>query len=166
MLNLISIQDTKLPSMPDNGREELADYVRRVREQELGISLEAVVQRARNKGFKISRGYISQIENRYIVSPTAGKLQALAAGLGGGKKREEEIFAVARGMSLEPISPTDFASALEAMGVTQLQSVGGPDRLDALTAEDQQEIIAMIEAMVVQKLSRRSQGGRNGRGKR
>ena len=143
--------------------EDLADYVRRVREQELKISLDAVVQGARSKGFKISRGYISQIENRYIVSPTAGKLQALAAGLGGGRKREEELFAVARGRTLQPLPPTDFASALEAMGIDHYQRQGG---IENLTDEDRAEIVAMIEAMIEQRLIRRQKTGGKVKGKR
>ncbi|MDQ3918114.1 MAG: helix-turn-helix transcriptional regulator [Acidobacteriota bacterium] len=109
MLDLIIIQDTKLPSVMTLEQIDLADYIRRVREQELGISLEEVVRRAKLKGFKISRGYISQIENRYIVSPTALKLQAIAAGLG---KHPEELFAVARGRSLTYDDPLDEIKVL------------------------------------------------------
>lgn len=73
--------------------EELADYVRRIRTSK-GLSLNDVANKARQKGKQISSGYVSQIENRYIVSVTTIKLQALAAGL---DISEEEVFAVARG---------------------------------------------------------------------
>lgn len=163
MIDLISIQDTKLPLMAILDGEDLADYVRRVREKELNVSLDAVVKGAQNRGFKISRGYVSQIENRYIVSPTAGKLQALAAGLGGGQRREEELFAVARGRKLKPMTPTDFASALEALGVEHYRQHGG---LENLTDEDRAEIIANLEGMIEQRLIRNSKAGSKGRGKK
>jgi transcriptional regulator with XRE-family HTH domain len=73
--------------------EELADYVRRIR-ADRGLSLNDVANKARQKGKQISSGYVSQIENRYIVSVTTVKLQALAAGL---DTSEEEVFSVARG---------------------------------------------------------------------
>lgn len=79
-------------------KEDLADYVRRVRTKVRKMSLQAVVDEAHRKGHRISRGYISQIENRYIVSVTSKKLQALAAGL---SVDEDEMFAVARGHSLD-----------------------------------------------------------------
>lgn len=135
--------------MADAAREDLASYVRRVREQVLGVSLEAVEQRARARGYKISRGYISQIENRYLSNPSTTKLQALAAGLG---VNPEEIFAVARGKALGPMSPRDFDAALEALGVEQFQAFGGTQNL---TDEDRREIVAMLTTMVEQRLIRR-----------
>lgn len=154
MIDLLIIQDTKLPVMATIN-EDLAGYIRRVREQELGITLDVVVQQARQKGYKISRGYISQIENRYIVSPTAGKLQAIAAGLGGGKQREQELYAVARGRPIEPLPLTDFASALEALGIEHYQRHGG---LENLSDDDRAEIIANLQGMVEQKLIRKAKG--------
>lgn len=92
---LMDIQHTKLHLMPTKSKEELADYVRRIR-QEKGLSVQEVENAARRAGFKISRSYVSQIENRYILSVTAAKLQALARGLG---VSEDEVFDVARGKS-------------------------------------------------------------------
>lgn len=94
---LTDIQHTKLDLMPSKSKEDLADYVRRIR-QEKGLSVQEVENAARRAGLKISRSYVSQIENRYILSVTATKLQALAKGLG---VSEDEIFAVARGKSPE-----------------------------------------------------------------
>lgn len=99
MLDLINFQNPKLPAMAKKSKEDLADYVRRIR-AEKKLSLNDVT---RQSGNLISRGYISQIENRYIVSVTANKLQALAKGLG---VSEDEIFAVARGK--DPEGNPDF----------------------------------------------------------
>lgn len=128
-------------------KEDLADYVRRIR-NEKGLSLREVEVKS---GGRISKGYVGQIENRTVLgqSVTPQKLQALSVGLG---VSEDEIFAVARGKSLEPMSPTDFYTALQAMGVEQFQAYGG---VENLTAEDRQEIIAVIGTMIEQKLLRR-----------
>lgn len=99
---LTDIQHTKLDPMPTKTKEDLADYVRRIR-QEKGLSVQEVENTARRAGLKISRSYVSQIENRYILSVTAAKLQALAKGLG---VSEDEIFAVARGRS--PADDADY----------------------------------------------------------
>lgn len=99
---LTDIQHTKLHPMPTKPREDLADYVRRIR-QEKGLSVQEVENTARRAGLKISRSYVSQIENRYILSVTSAKLQALAKGLG---VTEDEIFAVARGKS--PADEPDY----------------------------------------------------------
>jgi transcriptional regulator with XRE-family HTH domain len=82
-----------MESARNGNREDLADYVRRVR-NEKGLSLKDVVERAQRSGVRISNGYISQIENRYYINPTRDKLVALARGLG---VPDDEIFAVARG---------------------------------------------------------------------
>lgn len=99
---LMDIQHTKLGLMPPKSKEDLADYVRRIR-QEKGLSVQEVENIARRAGHKISRSYVSQIENRYILSVTAAKLQALAKGLG---VPEDEVFAVARGKN--PAEESDF----------------------------------------------------------
>jgi transcriptional regulator with XRE-family HTH domain len=83
----------------NNGRipkEDLADYVKRAR-HENGLSQRDV--EAKSSG-GISKGYIGQIENREVLglSVTPQKLRALAKGLG---VSEDEIFAVARGKSLD-----------------------------------------------------------------
>lgn len=132
-------------------QEDIADYVRRIR-SEKNFSLTRVVANAAAAGLKISNGYISQIENRYHLNPSKDKLEALAAGI---KVRPEDLFAIARGKSLEPMSPHDFASALEAMGVEQFQVRGGAENL---SADDRREIIAMIEALIEQKLKNKRKG--------
>lgn len=70
--------------------EQLAEFVRRTR-KEKGLSTPDV---ERNSGYKISDGYVSQIENLYIKNVSPEKLAALAKGLG---VTEEEVFAAARG---------------------------------------------------------------------
>lgn len=128
-------------------KEDLADYVRRMR-SEKGLSLKDVEVKS---GGRISKGYVGQIENRTVLgqSVTPQKLQALSVGLG---VSEDEIFAVARGKSLEPMTPTDFSTALQAMGVEQFYANGD---IESLTDEDRQEIIAVIRAIIEQKLPRR-----------
>ena len=74
----------------EKSQEDLADYVRRIR-KEKGLSLKDVEEQS---GRRISKGYISQIENRYYINPTRDKLIALALGLG---VTEDEIFDIARG---------------------------------------------------------------------
>lgn len=76
----------------ENGAEDFADYVRRLRSTK-GLSLVEVEKRS---GERISRGYVSQIENRHVLSTrvTPDKLRALAMGLG---VAEDEVFARARG---------------------------------------------------------------------
>lgn len=125
--------------------ETLAEFVQRVR-AEKRFSLSDV---RRNSGLQIANSYISRIENGEVTNVTPEKLRALAKGL---QVSENQIFAVARGIALEPMSPHDFHSALEALGVEQFHNFGGVEKLDA---EDQQEIIAMVSAMVEQKLKRK-----------
>lgn len=81
-------------SVMGNRTEDFADYVRRVRGAK-GLSLVDVESRS---GGRISRGYVSQIENRHVLGSrvTPDKLRALAIGLG---VSEDEVFAVARGKS-------------------------------------------------------------------
>lgn len=124
---------------------DLADYIRRVRERELEISLEDVVRRAKAKGFSISRGYISQIENRYIVSPTAIKLQALAAGLG---KSEDELFAVARGKALDDAEAFDSEVGVLFKGFEEL-----PEK-------DKRELLASVRMLASEIQRRRPKGAR------
>jgi transcriptional regulator with XRE-family HTH domain len=81
-------------SLMENGTEDFADYVRRVRASK-SLSLAEVETRS---GGRISRGYVSQIENRHVLGErvTPDKLRSLAAGLG---VPEDEVFARARGKS-------------------------------------------------------------------
>ncbi len=75
------------------GVESLADFVRRVR-QEQSLSL---VEVERRSGHSIGRTHINRIENGEQTNPSPRKLQALARGLG---VTEEELFAHARGAVL------------------------------------------------------------------
>jgi SOS-response transcriptional repressor LexA len=94
MFSIPHVRYIKLPQMQQLGREELADFVRRIR-REKRLSLADV---ARRSGNTISRGYINQIENRYIVSVTTKRLDALATGLG---ISTDEILSVAAGTQSE-----------------------------------------------------------------
>lgn len=80
---------------PDSGipGEDLADYVRRIRNKK-GMSLKEVERRSAHAGPRIGASYINRIENRIADNPTTEKLQALARGLG---VSEDGLFAVARG---------------------------------------------------------------------
>ncbi len=50
------------------------------------------------------------------------------------------------------MSPTDFYSALEALGVEQFQAYGG---VDSLSDEDRAEIVGVLTALIEQKLKRK-----------
>jgi transcriptional regulator with XRE-family HTH domain len=78
----------------DMQRENLADYVRRMRVQEKKFSLTDV---ERNSGGDIDASYVNRIENGLVTNVTPDKLRALAKGL---QVFEDEIFAVARGKSI------------------------------------------------------------------
>lgn len=133
--------------------ESLANFVKRKR-AEKKFSLSDV---RRNSGLQIANSYISRIENGEVTNVTPEKLKALARGL---QESEDVVFAVARGKPLGPLSPTDFSTALQALGVEQFQAYGG---VENLTDEDRQEIIAMLETMIEQKLIRRQRSGGKGK---
>src|SRR5215216_5631958 len=122
------------PHMVD-GKETLAEFVKRVR-REKKLSLSEVEAASKRRGGGISNGYISQIENGQNTNPSVSALKGLAAGLG---VPEDYVFAVARGKTLEPITPTDFSSALGALGVESFDDYGG---VESLTDDDRQEIVA------------------------
>lgn len=94
-------------------REDLADYVRRLR-TEKGLSTADV---EKNSRFTITDGYVSRIENRYVKNVSPEKLKALALGLG---VSEDEIFAVARGKSLNNEEAVDAEMAHFASRVKKL----------------------------------------------
>lgn len=135
--------------------ETLADFVRRVRVLVKDFSLSEV---ERNSGGGIDGSYVSRIENGLVKNVTPEKLSALAKGL---QVDEDDLFAVARGKSIEPMSPQDFYTALKAMGVEDFHAFGG---VENLTADDQQEIIAMVSTLVEQKLKRKQAS--KGKGKK
>lgn len=94
-------------------QETLADYVRRVREEK-GLSLNQVRIRS---GYQIANSYISRIENGEVTNVGLDKLRSLAKGL---NVSEEEIFAVARGKSLNDLESVDAEMALFASRVKKL----------------------------------------------
>lgn len=100
-------------SFVNRERETLADYVRRVREEK-DLSLNQVRVRS---GYQIANSYISRIENGEVTNVGLDKLRSLAKGLG---VTEEEIFAVARGKTLNDIESVDAEMALFASRVKKL----------------------------------------------
>lgn len=78
-------------------QESLADYVRRTRNN-ARLSLLDVERQSFRGGHKIAGSYVSRIENGVARNPSKDKLVSLARGLG---VSEEELFAVARGKSLD-----------------------------------------------------------------
>lgn len=100
-------------SVVNRERETLADYVRRVREEK-ELSLNQVRVRS---GYQIANSYISRIENGEVTNVGLDKLRSLAKGL---NVSEEEIFAVARGKSLNEIESVDAEMALFASRVKKL----------------------------------------------
>lgn len=105
----------------DSRREDLADYVRRIR-AEKGFSTAEV---EKNSRFTITDGYVSRIENRYVKNVSPEKLQALAKGL---SVSEDEIFAVARGAKTVGDLP------LDEVRVLQLYRELPPDRKEDVLA--------------------------------
>ena len=71
----------------------LSEFIQRILSEE-NLTQRQLVERAEQKGFKITQSYISQILNGTSNNVTIEKLQALAAGL---NRPEEELFDVARG---------------------------------------------------------------------
>ena len=78
-------------------RESLADYVKRIRNG-ARLSLSDVERQSARGGYKIAGSYVSRIENGVARNPSKDKLMGLARGLG---VAEEELFAIARGKSLD-----------------------------------------------------------------
>src|ERR1051325_33793 len=117
--------------------ESLGEYVRRVRTAK-GLSTTDVETVSRRGGAKgISDAYVTRIENGQVTNVSPAKLEALAQGLG---VNPEELYAVVRGKPLGPMSPTDFYSALEALGIEQFHAYGG---VTNLSDEDRAEIVGV-----------------------
>jgi transcriptional regulator with XRE-family HTH domain len=149
---------SSLFSVDSRRAESLGEYVRRVRTDK-GLSTTDVETASRRGGAKgISDAYVTRIENGHVTNVSPAKLEALAQGLG---VNPEELYARVRGMPLGPMSPTDFQTALQALGVEQFQAYGG---VENLTDEDRQEIIAMLETMIEQKLMRRQKAAASVKG--
>ncbi len=119
-----------------NQAEDLADYVRRII-NERDLTLREIEERS---GGAITHGYISKILSRAVTNLSVEKLQALAKGLG---ISEEEVFAIARGKSLEG-DPEFEKSEIAAL------FYGYKD----LTEEDQEEL-RVIWKMLGEEIKRR-----------
>ena len=91
--NIVDVHYSNVFVMDSGTRLKLGEYIKKIR-QEKDLSVENV---ARQSGGGISGSYVNKIENEN-VNPTTPKLKALAKGLG---VTETEIFAVARGVSIE-----------------------------------------------------------------
>lgn len=124
--------------------ESLAGYVQRVR-NEKGFSLTDVQRNSRNQ---IASSYVWKIENKVADADgvTPKKLQALALGL---QVSEDEIFAIARGKSLNEEEAIDAEMANYSSRVKKLKPqqrrdfmvywrMGG-DLLDKLEREQGEE---------------------------
>jgi transcriptional regulator with XRE-family HTH domain len=112
-VDILSVRYTKLPVVAETSKEDLADFVRRIREGKR-LSVNDVALRS---GGGISKAYVSQIENRYVSSVTSGRLRALARGLG---IPYEQISAVAGGItpeSLDSFKQSKFGELFELYSV-------------------------------------------------
>lgn len=148
-LPLVGNYPSSLFSVDSRSLESLGEYVRRVRTDK-NLSTTDVETASRRGGAKgISDAYVTRIENGQVTNVSPAKLEALAQGLG---VNSEELYARVRGKPLEPMSPTDFYSALEALGVEQFQAYGGVNKL---SDEDRAEIIGVLTALIEQKLKRK-----------
>jgi transcriptional regulator with XRE-family HTH domain len=94
-------------------QESLADFVRRVRNDKKLSLMKVRVQ----SGYELATSYISRIENGQVTNVGLEKLRALAKGLG---VSEDEVFAVARGKSLQQAEVVDAEMALFASRVKKL----------------------------------------------
>jgi transcriptional regulator with XRE-family HTH domain len=109
--------------------ESLGQYVRRVL-KEKGLSYADVEERSEGA---ISDSYIGNIVTTTVGSVTVAKLKALARGL---DVSEDEIFAVARGCS-----PADLRDFRKSRFATLFE------KYKTLPAEDQQEMLILLEAV-------------------
>ncbi|MCA1567267.1 MAG: helix-turn-helix domain-containing protein [Acidobacteria bacterium] len=123
-------------------RESLADYVRRLRVKEKKLSLTDV---ERNSGGGIDASYVNRIENGIVTNVTPEKLSALAKGL---QVSEDEIFAVARGKSLNGAEVFDSEIAVLFNG------------FDELSDEDKLELLATVKMLANEVQRRRPRNGK------
>ena len=137
-----------------NGREAIAEYIGN-KVAELGWSYGEIVRRS--GGHIKSASTLVNIVNGNVQRVSEETLLGLAHAF---KVSDEYIFNLYRGKPPAPMSPTDFYTALQAMGVEQFQAYGG---VENLTDEDRQEIIAMLETMIEQKLIRRQKAASKGK---
>lgn len=160
-----------LSSVDSRSAETLGDYVKRVRTAQ-GLSTTDVQNNSRAGGAQgISDAYITRIENGYVTNVSPAKLRALAKGLG---VSEEELFAVARGVSrignllLDEVKILEFYRALpderraDALAHMELEY----KRHGAGHTRDLEMAAAAFEAShrAITKDSRKHHDGKSGRG--
>ncbi|MDQ3254471.1 MAG: hypothetical protein M3R15_11285 [Acidobacteriota bacterium] len=107
--------------MAEHIREDLADFVKRVRAQK-GFSLKLVEDQSNGR---IDKSYVNQIENRAVLSESISlkKLSGLAEGL---QEPEEVVVAVARGKL-----PSDIKDLRELKLIEDWRSLPPSQRDDA-----------------------------------
>jgi len=107
--------------MAEHIREDLADFVKRVRAQK-GFSLKVVEDKSNGR---IDKSYVNQIENRAVLSESISlkKLSGLAEGL---QEPEELVVAVARGKL-----PSDIKDLRELKLIEDWRSLPPSQRDDA-----------------------------------
>jgi transcriptional regulator with XRE-family HTH domain len=138
-------------------REDLSDYLRRLR-NESGASFRRFQQLS-----GVHPTTLHDIISGRTKDVRASTLQKIEKGLRALGVPEGEVYAVVRGKPLGPMSPSDFQTALAAMGVEEFQAYGG---VENLSDEDRQEIVAMISTMIEQKLIHKQRAGGPGKKKR
>ena len=122
---------------------ELAEFVKATRDKK-NLSLKEVEKRS---GGRISGGYVNLIENGQVVTAAVSveKLKALAKGLG---IAEDDLFRIARGMTVGPTKFEIFAEAFDAHDLTESEwqylSLYFKDQIDRFRA-DKVDYRKMIE---------------------
>jgi transcriptional regulator with XRE-family HTH domain len=128
------------------GREAVAALISK-KVTDLGWSYGEIVRRS--GGHIKSASTLVNIVNGNVQRVSEETLLGLAHAF---TVSDEYIFNLYRGKSLEPMSPKDFYSALEALGVEQFQAYGG---VANLSDEDRAEIVGVLTALIEQKLKRK-----------
>ncbi len=113
--------------MKDQSPENLGDFVSRIR-TEKNLSLMDVSKRSARFGPRIAGSYVCRIERESKRRPTAGKLKALAYGLG---VPVEELLARAAGLI-----PSDGQSNDELELVTRFRKLSPERKADVLQIVD------------------------------
>lgn len=108
------VEDITLPGVNRKQAEDLAEYLRRKLSEDESLTLRKIEERS---GGRITHSYLSKILNRVVKVPSIPKLKAIAKGLG---VTEDEVFAVARGKSLQEEEAVDAEMALFASRVKKL----------------------------------------------
>ena len=128
--------------------EDLSRYVRRIL-AEKRLSFRDV---QRDSGGGITQGYVGAIVNRRYVNPSVEKLKALARGLG---ESEENVFRVARGLSLHSEEAGDASEGLQPLELLDLMQrvVSDPElanlvqELAELPAHARQVLLKVVRSL-------------------